>query len=193
MKLNQVKTYAIGVLFLFCFLLALNIRHLGNKLQFANSEKERYFNNWISAQSESDKNSHQIYRIAEFNEKLRHQVDSLAKILRVRPKTITKIEYRFTTFKIPGIQPLPVKPINKTTFDFVDSTKCFVYKGQVILTDKTPTVNRTDFAYHNKTTSVYARERAKKFLFIRYGKYVNTQRDSSECGEIVVKTFEFVK
>ena len=193
MILNKVKSYAIGVLFVFLLIVAWQLKVKDRHLQFANSEKERYYYNWVSAQSESDKNLHQIYRLAELSDRLERERDSLARIVKTRPKNITKIEYRFTVLKIPGIAPLTIKPISKGVWDVVDSTKCFTWTGQVSLSGASVSVNRTGFEYHNKSTEVFYRERSKKFLFIKYGKWINKKQESSECGETSVKTFEFIK
>jgi hypothetical protein len=192
MLLNKVKSYAIGVLFAFLLIVAWQLKVKDSNLQFANQEKQRYFNNWLSAQSEADKSTHQVYREKEVSGKLKSELDSLAKLLKVRPKQITKIEYVTQVIHDTINVPVQITPF-KDFWSIKDSAKCWIWEGEVRLTDERLTVKRTNFDYKNKTTEVYYRQRPKHFLFIRYGKFRNYKDEKSDCGNNVTKSFEFIK
>ena len=193
MILNKVKSYAIGVLFVFLLIVAWQLKVKDRHLQFANSEKERYYYNWVEAQGEADRNSHQIYRIAEMNDKLRFQVDSLAKVLKVKPKSITKIEYITQTIHDTINIPVEITPF-KDFWAIKDSAKCFLWEGEARLTGEALRINRTNFEYKNKLSQVSYRKVKKKFLFWKiYDKKKIDVKTFSECGDVIVQTVEIIK
>lgn len=128
----------------------------------------------------------------EVTGKLRLQLDSLAGALRVKPKQIEKIIYRTITEKDTVVKEIPVF-FNKTHWEISDTGKCFIWQGMAFLSDTTLKVIRTEFSYQNKTTEVYYRKRPRQFLFFKFGKWVNMRKDSTECGQINLREFNFAK
>jgi hypothetical protein len=180
-------------LFLFLLITIFQLNQKQKRLQFANSEKQRYFNNWIASQKEVANNSVQVYRQKEITGNLRLQIDSLGKILKVKPKEIEKIVEKTITIRDTIRVPVPVQPNGQDSWLITDVGKCFKWEGDVYLRDDSLKVWRSSFDYHNKTTDVFYRKRPKHFLFIKFGRWQNLHETSSECGEVITKEFNFLK
>jgi len=120
------------------------------------------------------------------------KIDSLAKLLKIRPKTIT--QYIHTTTTIHDTIPVVVlvEPEIKG-WSLIDSGKCWVWRGFASLDNDSLKVNRTSLNYLNETTNIFYYERPKKFLFFRYGAKQYFCRSLSECGENNLQIITFVK
>ena len=127
----------------------------------------------------------------EISDQLRHERDSIAEALKIKPKQVEKIIYTTIT-EIDSIPyPVSVSQFANNEWMIADTGKCFVWKGKAILTHDSLNVNRTLFSYHNKTTQTFYRERPHKFWFIHWGKWQNIQKIDAKCGGVELNSFEF--
>lgn len=167
---------------------------MADKIKKQKAEITRIEANNIQLLQENIQYANYILRDNEVIGKLRHEKDSIAEALRIKPKQIEKIKYETITVHDSIDRPVPVYIAGKNFWQISDTiNKCTVYKADIFLTDDSLTVKRTDFFNQNKVTNVHFRQRPHRFLFIRWGKWVNLQQTSSECGEIKTVQFEFIK
>lgn len=195
MSFAKVKNYLLLVLAVFLIIALWQFKVQGDKLKFEKSEKERIYVNWLNANRDATYNSVQIIREKELTAKMHRERDSLAKLVNTRPKFVEKIEHRMIYYTLSGMVPVNVIPVSQFIFNVTDSTKCFTWKGQVILSDNIPKVNRTGFSYHSEFTEVSASKILKKKIwFIKfYDKKNVTVQLSDSCGTMVTKTTSFLK
>jgi hypothetical protein len=113
--------------------------------------------------------------------------------LKIKPKQVEKIVYVdvFThdTIKVP----VPAEITGPDRWKITDTGKCFKWSANAFKQGDSLKIQRTLFEYNNRTTEVYYRKRPHKFLFIHYGKWQYISEISSECGQPVQKTFNFIK
>lgn len=132
-------------------------------------------------------------RERELSNSLRKQRDSIAKALQIKPKQIETIIYQTITQKDTVIVNVPVLTLEKNHWLIADTGKCYIWKGEAVLSLENLSVKKTEFSYHNKTTEVYFKTRPHKFLFLKFGKWQYKKEISSECGEPRQETINFVK
>lgn len=115
--------------------------------------------------------------------------DSLANLLKVRPKqviryiTTTIIQHDTITEYIPVVQK------TDTSWAFTDNGECYVYKGEVNLSDNILSVKRTEYFSTNKLS--YAFYWYRKFPIV--GKKRYTQEVFSSCGDSYTNDVTIVK
>jgi len=131
--------------------------------------------------------------LKEFVATMSTERDSLLRVAKIRPKTITKIIETKTIIHDTIEKKVYVQSSGKDTWFIKDSAKCWDWQAMAYLWNDSLIVNRTDFKYHNATLDVFNWFRPHKFLFIRYGKKQTTQTSSSECGETTSKTITILK
>jgi len=132
----------------------------------------------------------------KFNEvyfKLKTERDSIAKSLQIKPKQVEKIIYIDNSTHDTVKVPVPVQILSKKEWMIRDSTRCLRWQGKAILQGDSLSVERQLLEWNDRTTQVFYRVRPHKFLFIKYGKWVNYQKISSECSNVKVQNFVFVK
>jgi len=172
----------------------INLSIANTRLKKERADNVRLVSNQIQLTGDYRQVTNQVYRLQELNGELRRSIERLADSLKVKPKYITRIEYRTITDIDTVNVPVYVNPLSKDTWAIQDTGKCFIWSGKAKLTGEDLHILRTDFKYSNKLTEVYYRKRAKKLLgFIPIGKRINYHSVSSECGEPRVESFEFIK
>jgi len=173
--------------------LFINLRIVNNKNAKLKADNDRLTANQIQLYSQNLSVTKQVLRYKELAGDLRLQVEKLADSLRVKPKQITKIEYRTITEYDTVPVPVDVNPIQKDFWLIADTGKCFIWQGTAKLKEQDLKVTRDIFEYENKITEAFYRKRPHKFLFIKWGKRVNYHDINPACGEAKVETFEFIK
>jgi hypothetical protein len=193
--MNKLKNIALIAAAVFLLSLATAYRLQQNKIEKLRSEIDRVsYNNSQLVQDTAKKRTLILSerKDKEHYKKLYHEKDSLAKVYGTRPKYVDKIVYRTINEKITTIKPVPVSLVSKNTWKIKDVGPCFVWEGIATLSNDSLKVNRTLFSYQNKATETHYRT-AKRFLFIRISKFKYFQRDSTECGGVQVREYQFVK
>jgi len=190
--LKKVKTGLIifAVLFLAGAVVTVNIQT--KKIKRLKSENTRLDNNNYQLMSDNRKQTNLVLKEKEVTGKLKKERDSLAKSLQIKPKQIEKIitiqNIVHDTVKIS----VPVEIVSKGVWNISDSDKCFQWHAKAVLKGDSLNINRTLFFYNNKTIEVFWQKRPFNFLFIHLGKPKNYQQISSECGEVIIKSFQFI-
>lgn len=163
------------------------------KIRWLNSEKNRLTINNYQLMAEKRQETNLFLREKELTGKLSTERDSIAKALQIKPKQITQIKYQVEIVRDTIDRPVPVFIQGQNFWKIKDVDKCFTWEADAFLQSDSLNIKRTLFDYHNKMTEVYYRKRPHKFLFIRYGKFQNLKKISQDCGEIEIKSFNFVK
>jgi hypothetical protein len=181
--MNKLKNYSILVFVGFILILAVMNYFKDRKIERQNAEIFRLANN----QNELlDQNNHHVDLILKKDEFIKNLDDSLKqalKELKIKPKTVVKVEERTVTIRDTIVKEVPVYVLKRDTWLISDSDKCFIWEGIASLTHDSLNVRRINFSYQNKTTDIFTATRPKKFLFIRYGRKVITQTSQSKCGK----------
>jgi hypothetical protein len=117
------------------------------------------------------------------------KIDSISDLLKIKPKTITKIVFKeiiqHDTVKVQ----IPAAQINDTTWKFTDAGDCFVYKGEVTLSDNKVGVKRTGFDYHNEIIDTFFWRR--KFWIFSKKKYFT--ESVATCGGASTKEINIIR
>ena len=129
----------------------------------------------------------------EVTGRIKVERDSLAKSLKIAPKQITKIVEVKTVVHDTIRKEVPVQAIGKDSWKISDKGECWSWSGVASLKNDSLHVQRQNFEYDNTTTPVYYRVRPHKFLFIKYGKWVNKVSVTSKCGSPSITEFNFIK
>jgi hypothetical protein len=193
--MNKLKNIALIAAAVFLLSLAAAYRLQSNKIDRLNKEINRISAN--NAQLVQDTTQKRTLILSERKDKehykkLYHEKDSLAKVYGTRPKYVDKIVYRTINEKITTVKPVPVSLISKNTWKIKDVGPCFVWEGIAYLSNDSLSVKRTLFDYQNNLTGLHFRT-AKHFLFIRVSKFRYFERDTSQCGDMKVREYQFVK
>jgi hypothetical protein len=120
----------------------------------------------------------------EANKTLSLHLDSIASLLKIRPKTIEKVVYKEIIQHDTITELIPVVQTTDTTWKFTDEGDCFIYKGVVTLSDDTISVKRKEFSYLNKIIDTFFWKRR----FWIFSKKQYFQESRATCGE--TKTLE---
>jgi len=116
------------------------------------------------------------------------EVDSLSRLLKIRPKTIERIITK-TIIHIDTVPVyIPVVQKTDTSWVFFDVADCFEYRGQVTKVDEGITVKRISFLYTNKMIDTFFWYRS---WFLGKKKY--TQETKATCGSAYTKDITIVK
>ena len=191
--MNKIKNYLIGVLGVFFLLLLFQFNFVHKKYEKEKTDRERLQENINQLIAEKKAQTTLILKQNELTGKILAQRDSLAKALKIRPKTITKIVEKEVKETIIDTIQVDSEWRLDYIWDIIDEEKCWIWKGQVETFPDSISVQRTYFDYHNKTTDVYWSERPHKFLFIKYGKKKVYQKSLPECGEAITRALEILK
>jgi hypothetical protein len=172
--------------------LFINLRIVNAKNAELAENNRRITANMIQLTGEKLQITNQVYRLQELNGSLRLEVEKLADSLRVKPKYITRIEYRTITETDTVKVPVYVNPLSKDTWTIQDTGKCFTWCGVAKLTAEDLSVVRTGFEYSNKITEVFYRKKPAGFFgFLK--RRENYHSVTPECGSATISTFEFIK
>jgi hypothetical protein len=128
----------------------------------------------------------------EVTGRVKHERDSLAKALKIKPKFIEKIIYQTVTvrdtIKVPVISTI----ISKDVWNISDKGECFKWAGIAKKQGDSLNVTRTNFEYDNKTVQTFYKK-APFLWFIRVGKWKYLQEISAKCGDPKTESITFVK
>lgn len=119
--------------------------------------------------------------------------DSIAKVLKVRPKQVEKIVTVTNTVIDTVEKEIYIDNIRKDYWQFVDSGKCYVLEGEAYLKNDTISLWRKNYKQVNKDDFTFWRERSKKFLFIKFGRWNYKMKVDSECGNSDYREVKFLK
>ena len=191
--MKNIKLILIGIAIFFVAITFVTANILYKNNQKLKKENERLENNNYALFSDNNANYVLWLKEKELTNKLTKDRDSIAKALKVKPKQIEKIVYISTTEKDTVVKEVPVQVIGKNQWSVSDTGKCFIWSGNVTLSDTILNVKRTSFSYQNDLTDVYYKKRPHKFLFIKYGKWKYEVSLTSKCGEPVRKEINFLK
>lgn len=191
--ISKIKNYGLLVLGIFLVLLALQTYIQKGKIEKRDADIERLKSNVFQLMAENRQKTTLYLTAKERTVKLNRTVDSLAKVLKVKPKQVDKIIYIENTTHDTVKVIVPATLTGKDYWYIQDSSKCFKWAANAYLWGGTLNVERTLYENKNVTTQVFYRKRPKKFLFIHYGKWQNLQEVSSNCGNSVLREFNFVK
>ena len=194
LPLGKIKMALAVALILLIAVLWVNLSVVNARLKKEREDNARLISNHIQLTGDYRKVTTQVFRLQELNGELRRSVNSLADSLKVKPKYITKVEYRTIIDTDTVNVPVYVNPLSKDTWAVQDTGKCFIWSGKAKLSGQYLSILRIDFKYSNKVTEVFYRRRPKKLLnIIPIGKRINYHSVSSECGDSRVESFEFIK
>lgn len=191
--MSKVKAIIFGVLVLLFFGMGVAIQQLAKSNKANKDRGDRLWNNILNYKADSAQYLYEIYTQKEFtrviSDSLRDALDSL----KIRPKEVQKIIYRYITDIDTVEKPVYVYPEIKNNWLITDTGQCFVWKAKAILTDTTLNVKRTEFSYHNSTTDYYYVVRPHKFLCFRWGKKQIKRVAVPKCGTASESIIEVIK
>jgi hypothetical protein len=190
MKLKIILIIA-AVLFVVYAIVGYNIR--GRTIKYQESEIARLELNNYQLMSDARQQTNLYFREKEVTGKLKRERDSLAGVLKIKPKQITKIIYIDNKIIDTVRLMVPVERLSKTEWMLRDSTKCLLYVAKLILEGDSLKSERQLFESDNRITQLFWRERSKKFLFIHFGKWKNYQKIEDNCGDPKIQTFSFIR
>jgi hypothetical protein len=156
------------------------------------ADRERLQLNQEQLMTENIQISNLVIKNKEVTGRLKQERDSLAAVLKIKPKQIERIIYINNTIHDTVNKPVPVFITGKDTWLISDSSKCYKWDADVYLMNDSLKVWRTNFEYSNLTTQTFYKK-APHIWFIRIGKWNYMQKINSECGEVIYKNFVFEK
>lgn len=192
LPLNKIKLYLSLAGILLIVGLFINLGIVIRKNAKIADNMQRILRNQLQLTGENRQLQNYIFRQSEVNGQLKREVDSLARELSVKPKYITRIEYR-TISEIDTVDKIVyVDKIAEGEWFVSDTGQCFVWSGTARLKDSDLEVTRDSFEYENKITDVFYRKKPDGFFgFLK--RRVNYHSVQPECGTASVVTFEFIK
>jgi hypothetical protein len=128
----------------------------------------------------------------EVTGRVKHERDSLAKALKIKPKwiekTITITNTIHDTVKVPLLVTNPYKNV----WILRDSTECFKYASKLIIEGNDVRANRELLEIDNTIVPVFYKD-APHFWFIRTGKWKYLFEVKSKCGVNKTEVITFIK
>jgi hypothetical protein len=193
--MKNIKLYGILAVVIFLIIAVVTVNIQAKKIKALKADNSRIENNNFQLMSDASKFENLYLKNQEVTGKLKRSRDSLAKVLETKPKEIEKIIYLDTYLHDTITKEVPVLWIGKDHWSFTDTiNKCAVYKAEAfLLPNDSLKINRTGFDDHNRITEVFYRARPHKFLFIKYGRWVNKELIGATCGSPIERTFQFTK
>jgi len=191
--MKNIKLIGIGIAVLFLASAIVTVKIQAKKIKAQKEEIDRVQLNNMQLMGENRQKTTLVLKERELTGKVLAERDSLAKALRIKPKQIEKIITNTLIDHDTIPVPVPVYISRQNFWKIKDSGSCFKWQADAFLLNDSLSVNRTLFFYSNKTTDVYFKERPRKFLFIRFGKWQYKQKIDSECGGISTKEITFLR
>jgi len=190
---TKFKFYLYGLVILILVAGFFTIKYLVKENQKYRSDNYRLESNQFQILSDATQQTELYLKQKEVTGRIKKERDSLALIVKVKPKFIEKIITidNSTHDTIPVS--VPVNNIDKNVWMLRDSSKCWKYASKLILEGSEIKGERQLFEYNNKTVQTFYKVRPHKILFIRFGKWVYKQKIDSECGEVSIQTINFTK
>lgn len=190
--MSKLKAIAIFIIAIIFVAMGVSIQVLSRKYKAEKSNRERLWQNNIELTAENRQYTNLLYSRDEFIKTMTDSLKTALNALKIKPKTIEKIIYRTIT-DIDTVDKVVFVDYRKTHWLVSDAGKCFTWSAMAFLSDTTLKVIRTDFSYQNGSVDYFYQSRAKKFLFIRYGKKKIRQVTVPVCGSVYEKTIEIIK
>lgn len=191
--INKTIKYIIGILIVFLLILAWQFNSIHKKYLQEKADRERLEENVRQLSAQNAQQTILILTQKELTGKYLAQRDSLADVLKIRPKTITRIVEKIIVDIDTTDKPVDVNPVENNLWLVADSDKCWLWEGIALLKNEDLDITRTYFDYHNSVTDIFWSERPKKFLFIRYGKKQFYQKSLPECGKVITREIQIIK
>jgi hypothetical protein len=190
---SKFKYYLYGLIALILIAGFFTIKYLVKENQRYRSDNYRLESNQFQILSDATQQTELYLKQKEVTGRIKRERDSLALIVKVKPKFITKVitidNSTHDTTKVP----VPVNIIDKNVWMLRDSGACFKYASKLILEGSEIKGERQLFEYNNKTVQTFYKQRPHKFLGIRFGKWQYKQRIEAQCGETKIETISFLK
>jgi hypothetical protein len=180
--MNKILKYGLVVITVFMLILLYQNNNLNKKLDKEIELRKQEQLNIAQLLAEKQSNTNLILTQKEALKITSLKIDSLSKVLKIRPKTIDKIVEQIVIIRDTIDKEIFVSDIDEYLWFISDTDKCFIWEGEAEFINEELDVKRTYFDYHNKVTDVFWSERPNKFLFIRYGKKQTYQKSIPECG-----------
>ena len=190
--------YPIVIIVLFVIIAILigsnsNIRSDRNRVKSNYNELQKEYNGQISYLKLT--NGELLNRLESSDKKL----DSVLKIMKIKPKTLQNITVIHNHFSDTTIIESPVKKINDSIYSFSDTTKCFVVGGIVDTSSDVPIIKIYNREFTGDIYYAQHKERREyRFLGILWkwrflGKKESKINIWSECGVVSANRIDIVK
>ena len=190
--MTKIKNYIIAGLFVFLLIASAQVYFKTNQITELSSEVERMALNVEQLLAENKQQTALVLTQKELTGQYLTERDSLAKLLKIRPKTITKIVERVITQVERDTVEVESEWLKDVTWKLSDGDECWKWEAEATLQDLDLNVKRTFFEYDNKSTDIYYWQR-KKVLFLRIGKKEYFQKQIPKCGTESVREITIVK
>jgi hypothetical protein len=181
---------ALAILTVGCFAV---IFFSGKQIERRDAEIDRLVRNQHELMAASEQQTTLILKQKELSGKYLSERDSLAKLLKIRPKEVVKYVDRVIVEKVTDTVEVESSIINDIKWKLYDGGQCWKWEADAELNDLDLIVNRTDFEYKNKIVDVFWWERHKRFFWWRIGKKQYYHKVIPECGEVTTKSIEIIK
>lgn len=165
----------------------------GKQIERRDAEINRLVRNQHELMAASEQQTTLILKQKELSGKYLSERDSLAKLLKIRPKEVMKYIDRVIVEKVTDTVEVESSIINDMQWKLYDGGQCWAWKADAELNDLDLIVNRTNFLYKNKIVDVFWWERQGKFLWWKVGRKQYFHKVIPECGEVTTKSIEIIK
>jgi hypothetical protein len=192
MKLLNLKIVLIGIVILFIITLIAGYNIRGKKIESLRYDNSRLQENVLQLADENKHSTNLLLTKEEFIKVLGDSLKLTLHELKIKPKTITRVEERIVIQREIDTVKVIVTPLKKDTFLIHDEGPCFLWEGIAFLSHDSLNVRRINFSYHNKSTDIFHRVPKRKIWFIPIGKKI-IQTSKSECGETVTREITVIK
>jgi hypothetical protein len=191
--LSKIKTYLMigAILIIAAAFVTVNIQ--AKKIKALKADNSRLSINNSQLLTDSLQQMTITLRQKEITGRLKIERDSLAAVIRIKPKQIDHIVYLNNFYTDTVKIEIPAMITGKNEWHIRDSTKCLKVAYKAKLDGDSLNVIRELLSYNNKTTQTFYKKRPHKFLFIRWGRWQYLQKIDSECGEVKYQNFIFIK
>jgi hypothetical protein len=190
---KNIRYYLLGAVILFLIAAVVTVNLQAKKIKRIEADNFRLEGNQFALMSDARQQTNLYLNEKEVTGRMKKERDSLAKSLNIKPRQLQKIIYIDNSTHDTVKVPVPVTITGKNEWLLQDSGQCFKYASKLILKGDSLKGERQLFEYNNQTTQVFYKQRPHKFLFFRFGKWVYKSKIESECGETIIKTFNFTK
>ena len=177
-RIKAIIIFAIAIIFV---AMGVSIQVLSKNLKQKKADNERLWANNMELYAQNRQNTALIYTKDEFNRIISDSLKNALNSLKIKPKEVTKVIYKYIT-DIDTIDRLVYVDYRKTHWMVSDTGKCFTWSARAFLSDTTLNIIRTDFTYTNNISDYYYQRRPHKILFISFGKRVIKHVTVPECG-----------
>jgi hypothetical protein len=189
---KKLKTYFLIGITIFLLLSAGQNYLQSKRITEFKSEVQRLEKNIKELSAQNQQQTALVLTQKELTGKYLAERDSLAKLLKIRPKTIIKYVDKIITQVERDTVEVESEWLKDLTWKLTDTGDCFRWEADAELDGLDLNVNRTLFDYKNGTTDIFYWQR-KKVLFFRIGKKQFFQKSIPKCGTTFEKSIEIIK